>query len=422
MRAMMALGVFMTGLLAAARPAAPATLNVATYGTDSASCGSASAPCGSINHAITKATAGDKIVVGPGRYTTVGPPSCTCVVLVDKAVTIESRDGALVTVIDADGAARDTVRIVASGVTFGAAGRGFTLRGASSSRAGLATAFSGIEDLVVAGNVASDNGGVGFSLNIAHGHHVTDNIATRNGTDGFFDLSGIDGTYARNMAAMNGGIGFVFILASSLTLTDSIARDNGGHGFRLVGGSGLEVTNNGAHGNDGQGFDVSGTPGSTYKTNAATGNGGHGFKLTSDDIAVVDNVASGSHAGIFLAGGTGVVVTGNTLTDNDDGFLHTASEGVVEVRRNTFVGNRQDGVDTAHGGITLTQNNIAGNGSCGLRHSSGGQLVAKQNVWGAASGPGADPADTVCNALNGSSTVLSPVATKPFSIPVKAGK
>ena len=83
--------------------------------------------------------------------------------------------------------------------------------------------------------------------------------------------------------------------------------------------------------------------------------------------------------------------------------------------------------------MTITGNNIFGNGTtailsggdhgpnCGLVNLSGGSLIAQSNFWGAASGPGPDPADEVCN-LSGATTVVDPVAPKPFNIPVTAGR
>ena len=44
------------------------TLNVANNGVDSATCGDKNSPCRSLSKAITNASAGGKIIVGPGRY------------------------------------------------------------------------------------------------------------------------------------------------------------------------------------------------------------------------------------------------------------------------------------------------------------------------------------------------------------------
>ena len=159
----------------------------------------------------------------------------------------------------------------------------------------------------------------------------------------------------------------------------------------------------------------------TYKANLASGNEEVGFELTSvQDVVVEDNVASANATGILINFGITGVFTGNTVTANNIG-LDSGFVGAVDVRRNAFVGNAVDGVlvDSA---ITLTQNNIYGNGSCGVRNNTRAQLVARQNFWGAPAGPSStDPADPVCNQGGSSLPVVTPVATKPFTIPVNAG-
>jgi hypothetical protein len=86
---------------------------VATNGTDAGSCTS-SAPCRTINFAISRNTTlpGDIINVGPGRYGNLDgdedlggsggagnapgeetPGGCACVIAVNKAITLVSRDG-----------------------------------------------------------------------------------------------------------------------------------------------------------------------------------------------------------------------------------------------------------------------------------------------------------------------------------------
>jgi len=60
---------------------------------------------------------------------------------------------------------------------------------------------------------------------------------------------------------------------------------------------------------------------------------------------------------------------------------------------------------------TFRGNTFAGSGTnCGVSNFSGTTLHAANNFWGAATGPGADPADTVCNS-EGSSAVTTPFLT-----------
>src|SRR5215208_2160256 len=116
-------------------------------GTDGAGCGaSATTPCRSISQAIANAVAGDTIIVGPGRYGDLNrngvlgepgeitgystPPSCACVLLVDKRVILISSAGAAVTMID--GRSVDVIQNVllsTAGGEFGRPGQGLTVTG-----------------------------------------------------------------------------------------------------------------------------------------------------------------------------------------------------------------------------------------------------------------------------------------------------
>ena len=55
------------------------------------------------------------------------------------------------------------------------------------------------------------------------------------------------------------------------------------------------------------------------------------------------------------------------------------------------------------------------NFQCGLENLGNPALAAAGNYWGAATGPGADPADAICNLFNGT-TITTPFATGRFAI------
>jgi hypothetical protein len=110
--------LFVFGMLcfvAVGEPAEARTLHVANNGLDSFTCGDKDHPCRSISQAITNASVGDRIIVGPGSYGDLngngifGEPGeeiaqigfgCRCMIRLNKRVTLTSRDGALATVLD----------------------------------------------------------------------------------------------------------------------------------------------------------------------------------------------------------------------------------------------------------------------------------------------------------------------------------
>lgn len=153
-------------------------------------------------------------------------------------------------------------------------------------------------------------------------------------------------------------------------------------------------------------------------------------------------------SGFIVTSGTGHVLTGNLSANNVhhgfsvDGSGHTLSRNLVvdvggagffvlgsghAVSRNAARGNEGSGicVNPGSSAFTITQNDLYGNGrndtftgvpNCGLFNDSGTTITATDNFWGAATGPGPDPADDVCNGV-GSTTITAPFATTEFPVP-----
>jgi hypothetical protein len=87
----------------------------------------------------------------------------------------------------------------------------------------------------------------------------------------------------------------------------------------------------------------------------------------------------------------------------------------------------QDPTSSDPSDTTITHSNIYGNGTgtevneppnnCGLRTFPA--ITATNNFWGAATGPGPDPADAICSPL-GEPVTFTPFATEEFEIPRQA--
>jgi hypothetical protein len=241
-----------------------AKLYVANNGLDSATCGDKSTPCRSISQAIQNASPGDKIIVGPGRYGdldadgTFGETGeedaevgfgCSCMIKVNKQLTIESRDGAAATVLDAGGFNTIVVTISASGVVFGKKKKGFTLTHAGAGGSGLDIA-AGTNGVRVMGNLVTANSGDGFVFG-GSGHVLTGNVVSANGFGGF-SFGGSGHVLTGNVASANGFHGFAFS-GSGHVLTGNVASANGFHGFQFH-GSGHVLSGNSALGNKRFGF------------------------------------------------------------------------------------------------------------------------------------------------------------------------
>jgi parallel beta-helix repeat protein len=326
------------------------TLNVANNGVDSPTCGRRDDPCRSISQAITNASAGDLVLVGPGRYGDLNgngvfgevgeeagtPGSCFCMIDVNKRLRFASREGAPATVLDNGGSGVAVVRITASNVVFGIPFKGFTVTG-SNLQGGVR--IEADKDVWVMGNIAQSNVGAdGFSVLRGTGHRLIGNVSSSNG---------------------------------------------------------------------------------------------HGFGIFANHTLVRGNIAVDNQNAGFRIDGSGNRLEANRAISNLNGFLMGGPDHLL--RRNSAIGNRLSGIaigaESQFGGPTsrtrIEQTNIYGNNTlinsafpnCGVQNSSGTIVIAQNNFWGAASGPGVDPADMACNLVATSNTVVKPFAIKEFKLP-----
>jgi parallel beta-helix repeat protein len=342
------------------------TLYVANNGLDTPVCGSPTDPCRSISQGIVNAAAGDTLVVRPGKYGENGSgsvdqageefgstiPGSVAGVYVNKPLTIISSAGAEATLIDVVGTSSVAVQIAADGVTFGARGAGFTITGAQDN--GLEAIF--VNDVTIAGNIASKNRSYGFAVLSSGVVEVRANSAFGNGS-GFVAFQSPPGAYVR--------------LVNNISIGNTYGMTSRGPA------SPHQIIGNELTGND-IGLDAAFGP-----------------------LRIAQNNITGNTRGLeFLNSG-----------------MPTPSPPLV-VHNNVF-GNKAYGVEifeVAPGGLPkLRENNIFGNGLCGTHNRANEALDARHNFWGAAAGPSdSDPADNACAELV--PTLTTPFATSEFAV------
>jgi nitrous oxidase accessory protein NosD len=222
-----------------------------------------------------------------------------------------------------------------------------------------------------------------------------------------------------------GGAGAIRIeqSTSGVRVEGNRAVGNAGTGF-VVDGQANVAAGNQALGNAGPGFSIVFGSGLTLTGNLSTGNVS-GFAVAGEQHVLADNTAAANDVGIALIGAGLVTLTRNVVTGSEFEGVFLSGDGHV-FTRNAVRGNRGSGVlvesaDT--GTLTVTGNTFVGNGAggtnCGieLNATTGDPLLATGNFWGAASGPGADPADLACDGA-----VAIPFATKEIKVNPKLGK
>jgi parallel beta-helix repeat protein len=263
------------------------TLHVASNAVDGAACGTEQRPCRSISRAIALAADGDSVLVEPGSYGDQETGAAPYAVVVDKAVTIVSREGAELTVINVRDTGRWPVKIFASHAVFGAPGHGFSLV------ANLNMPFSGVSvheganHVLVAGNAVT-----GFSRGIdMAGDHglIVDNSAT--GNDQGFNIHGQDNAVFGNVASGNFGGGGMVVGGNSHLIRGNVCNGNTFTGIRIAGGAGHRL-----------------------EGNFAVGNGNEGVSLDPGGRATISGnnlFGTGSHCGLRNNGNLGIRASGN---------------------------------------------------------------------------------------------------------------
>jgi hypothetical protein len=115
---------------------------------------------------------------------------------------------------------------------------------------------------------------------------------------------------------------------------------------------------------------------------------------------------------------SGISVSGNSRVE---GNVIVATTYAVEPQNGpTIVGNGLYGgrVTVNAGpavGVVQKNNFVGSRDDCAFVNLGTAGLVATNNYWGAATGPGPDPADQFCDFGTGTTTVV-PFATKPFNV------
>jgi len=356
--------------------AAGNTLYVATNGTDDATCGpDGMAPCRSISRAIAHASAGDQIIVGPGLYGDV------------------NRDA----LVDPSGDSGEENRVMVPEVQCPVGG--------------VSTIWALINIDKTLTIVSRD--GAGATIIEAGGQFFQNYIGVNITANGVVFGKRGKGFTIRNGAIavnVNGGV-------ASTSVQGNIAECQMGFVAGSCDGSVM-------------------ASGTVLKANTAVSNSTVGFQVFDDTAVVSGNLAKANLYTGFVVGGAGVVVTKNIAVDGlYRGYWLFATPGLV-FSKNAAIGNVDAGVFLMSAGTTpvamsIASNTLFGNGerpqyppaNCGLTiQNAGSQMLtvnADGNWWGAASGPGADPADAAGGTCTAGAVTLNLTQSATKEIRVK---
>jgi hypothetical protein len=337
-------------LSAASARAGANTWNVANNGVDAPGCGSKSQlPCRTITQAIGNASAGDTILVGPGVYSVFAGETGSNAPGCGCMIGVNKP----VTVISTDGAAATVID---------------------------ATNSTAAQNVLV---TTGPFGGGTFGKS-GHGFTVTVTAAVRVSSSGTPPIPIGQGIVIDSLdVTVEGNQVINSSLALDQAATIGISTLNG---VMLV-----------------QGNQVVGW--------------GIGISAAAPNTTVSNNVVTRSVANGISAYGISVV-TGNVVTGAAGLGTGIRLHDSTRATGNNVLGNAFAGIVAESALVTIDGNNIFGNlgtfgaVNCGVFNDTAGTLLAANNYWGAASGPGPDPADTTCG---GGTVLTTPFATKPFA-------
>ena len=337
-------------LLAALIIAPPAShaakVLVAVDGVDTTPCGTKAAPCRTIGFAIALAAPNDTVLVGPGHYGDLDGDgaltrndeerfgSASCMVNVDKPLTLLSTAGAAATVIDGGGGLRAVMCANEAGTVIGKRKKGFTFTGAGGVYAGLFVVVdSPTSGVLIAGNRAVKNG-FGFTVfghNVMRGNHAVGNA------DVGIAVGGPGTVVESSVISGNGGTGLILLLNTGV-FRDLVVSGNGGHGIQTNGAAAIQRT------------------------------------------VVTANARSGVYVAV-----PGTTITGSAVLGNATNGVEIFAGADVHITQSNIAGN----------GPAVPGGPIVAN--CGLTNNSTAQSSALGVWWGAPDGPGPNPADYACS-------------------------
>lgn len=350
-------------LLAVATTAPAATLQVANNGLDDGACGVKTAPCRSISRAIANATDGDTIVVGPGRYGD----------------------------LDRDGVLNEPGEEGPSGIAMLFVGKRVAIQSSGGAAVTIIDGGGGNRDAIrfTASGARLGRAKKGFTITGTTGNGVT--MAS--------DVAGIvvEGNLVEktNSAILTAGLGG-HVVQGNVLPANTLGVGLGGEANGTVARSNLAIANTS------DGFTAGGLGDQRFEGNVALGND-FGFSAQLfDQSTVAGGAAIGNRQGVFAGGGTTYTLSGLAVLANVEAGVHNQNTTTMSITTSNFVGNGAKNF---------------GGGNCGTI-TEANPLAAIGNFFGAATGPGADPADLACGGGLGATTV-DPVATKPFKIKTK---
>jgi parallel beta-helix repeat protein len=264
--------------------AAGSTWYVDDSGNDGTGDGSSGNPWATIQHAIDTATAGDTVYVNDGNYTEN--------VTVNKALAIQSVNGASVTTITAANNTLNVFNITADNISIS----GFTISGATGgSAAGIRLSGTDIDQVTgctISNNICSINND-GIYLYYADNNVVSANTCSSSIRAGMYFMSSNQNTVVGNTCSNNTNYGIYFNLSTYNTVSSNTCNANLSGIYMASAAENNSISGNTCNSNTNYGINLNSVNDNNISLNTCANNTIYGIYLQSSE----DNFVSQNNCG-----------------------------------------------------------------------------------------------------------------------------
>ena len=307
---------------------------------------------------------GDSIEVWNGTYNEN--------VDVNKRLTIYSRDGANVTIVDARGSG-SAITIKADGCTVD----GFKATGGGSTPnlgAGIKVESDGN---IIRNNICENNAHYGgIYLSYSSNNIISNNTYIENGWTGIDLRYSLNNIISNNTCIENKVTGIYLWNSSNNTISNNTCCENENHGIELTYSSHNTISNNEISENDRHCIELTYSSHNLISKNTCCENNWDGIKLTdsSNNKLSKNEICGNNQKGIELTSSSNNIISNNTCCkNNEDGILLSDSSN-NKLSKNEICENNLDGIHSSG-----SSNNTLSNNNCSNNNRNGIELMDSSN-------------------------------------------
>jgi parallel beta-helix repeat protein len=262
----------------------------------------------------------------------------------DKRLTIYSRDGADVTIVDAQGSG-NALTIKADSCTVD----GFMATGSGHypDDAGIKIESNGNN---IMNNICCANENNGIYLLKSSNNMISNNSCVVNNNEGISLLNSANNTISNNEIGDNNRAGIFLADSSDIMIHDNKIARNKLSGIYMFNSITNMISNNSCYENNGKGIYLAGCSNNTIKNNGIGDNDRGGIYMMgcTNNIISYNEIYDNFLDGLYISQSSDNVVTNNEICRNSQAGVHVASSWNNQIYCNDFVNSRNIDSDASY--------------------------------------------------------------------------